>query len=455
MRTHFILILLFIGIVPVVDAQQAVIRGKVEIEEGDFTFPLAGVALSDALGVLICQSDTNGLFECPISEALRTIHVSKEGYETQVISLDDDGDDELYFEILLVPDDVDAIPVIVLDDNESEDELTDEISSLLTASRDFYTSTAAYSWGPLRFRLRGYESGETEVNINGMRINDAESGRVFWNLWGGLNDVTRRRHSTQGLSAVDHTFGGVGGSTDIDMRASKQRKQLRVSYSLSNRSYRNRVMLTYSSGLLPGDWSISVSGSRRWAQEGYIPGTFYDAWAYYVGVDKKFGYDHTLSVIAFGAPIRRGKAGPAIQLMYDIAGTNYYNSYWGYQEGDKRNARIADTHIPVGILAHQWALSDRTNLSTFVSFQSGKNGSTAFNWGEASDPRADYYQKWPNYYEDEEVQDNLRNYLAAEESRRQVNWSNLYNRNYANIETIENVNGSGERTDGQARTIHY
>ena len=67
-----------------------------------------------------------------------------------------------------------------------------------------------------------------------------------------------------------HTLGGtefffLRGAYSIDSRASRQRKQLQASYAISNRSYDNRVMISYGSGILNKGWSYALSGSRRWA----------------------------------------------------------------------------------------------------------------------------------------------------------------------------------------------
>lgn len=73
----------------------------------------------------------------------------------------------------------------------------------------------------------------------------------------------------------------------MDTRPSNLRTGNSLSYSLTNRSYRQRLMFTHNSGINAKGWGFTVSGARRWANEGRIPGTFYDAWAYYLGIEKK------------------------------------------------------------------------------------------------------------------------------------------------------------------------
>jgi len=393
-------------------------------------------------GVDLGKTDNTGTYSTFLDKQPNIISVIDDEYYPQVFQVSD----------MPLPIDLGSVTMTqrlagqtetqVEEGQSDDDELDEDISSLLTGSSDLFTSSAAFNWGPLRFNNRGYQSGMTHVLINGFEVNDPENGRINWNVLAGLNDVTRNRYGDVSLNAYDFDFGYTGGGVVTDMRAMNQRKQLRASYSNANRSYRNRVMATYSTGRMNGGWYISMSGSRRWAQEGYIEGTFYDAWAYYLGISKELGKNHSIHAMAFGAPVHRGRSSPGIQLSYDIAGTNYYNSYWGYQNGEKRNARVVRQHTPTVLLEYNWTPSDNFKLDVTGGYQKGKYGSTALNWTYASDPRADYYQKLPNYWSDNpEVYQTVYDRLANNEEQRQLRWDLLYNGNRGNVRTIRDVNG--------------
>ena len=68
---------------------------------------------------------------------------------------------------------------------------TQSVQGVLSASADIFLSNAAYTFGPLMFRVRGYESNYSNVSINGFVVNDIESGAPYYSNWGGLNDVMR------------------------------------------------------------------------------------------------------------------------------------------------------------------------------------------------------------------------------------------------------------------------
>ncbi|HNX43375.1 MAG TPA: carboxypeptidase-like regulatory domain-containing protein [Bacteroidales bacterium] len=321
------------------------------------------------------------------------------------------------------------------------DENNEAVSGLLHSSDDIFVNTSSYTFSSMFFRPRGYDSEYETVLIDGIPFNDAETGRAVWGEWGGLNDVMRNREYINGLQPGNFSLGNLGGSSYITTRASKQRKQTKLSYSLSNRSYTNRIMFTYSTGMMKNDWAVTVSGSRRWSEEGYVEGTFYDAYACFLGVEKKINSRHSLSFSGFASPTRRGMNSASVQEVYDLVGSNYYNANWGYQNGDKRNARIRTVNEPKLILSEYWTIDEKTTLTTSLSYSFGKTGTTGLNWYNSRDPRPDYYRNLPNYMQD--PTDTLNSVVQAaiidawknDPSVSQIDWNRLYQTNYlANLE---------------------
>lgn len=325
------------------------------------------------------------------------------------------------------------------------------VSGLLAASRDPFVSAAAFVFGPYRFQPRGYNRSSQEVQINGNPMNDVETGDAFWAQWGGLNDVFRSRSNTYGLQPSEYTFGGVSGSVYFDAAASNQRKQTRVTYSLTDRSYRNRIVLTKSSGLLSSGWAWSFSVSKRWAKEGYIPGTFYDGYSYYGGLSKRFsGGKHELNLITFGAPTRRGKSAPVTQEAVDISGDRFYNPNWGYQNGEKRNAKIANNFQPVTILNYEYHPSNTLRWETSFGYQFGRNKNSALDYFNGYSPRPDYYRYMPSDF----LLNGKNPAFADFYEHPQIEWSELYNSNYINRDSVRDANGITGNTIYGNRSIY-
>jgi hypothetical protein len=342
---------------------------------------------------------------------------------------------------------LDNIPTVSLDENDLGDGGAQNISSLLTAGRDPFYTAASFNFSPVRFRIRGYDNDHFSTFMNGIPMDNLDNGFTPFGLWGGLNDVMRNRDVSWGLRYNTFAYGDIGSNTHIDARASRQRAQTSFSYAASNRNYNNRIMITHSTGMSKNGWAFTVSGSRRWADEGYVPGTYYNGWGYFAAADKRINQNHLLSLAVFGAPTENGRQGASVQEMLDLAGTNFYNPNWGYQNGKKRNASIGRTHQPVIILTHDFRLNNNTTLTTAAGYSFGDRSITALDWYNAADPRPDYYRYLPSYTStwastpDPVQGQQLYDLMKSDINYRQINWQNLYNVNRASFASIANANG--------------
>lgn len=335
---------------------------------------------------------------------------------------------------------------ISISSDSDDDSKGQNISGLLSSSNDVFARIASFTFGPAYFRMRGYDNDLGGTYIGNTSISDVETGRTTWALWGGLNDATRNKVSVSGLAPSNFSFGGIGGVTNIITRASQHRAQTKLTYSMTNRTYTNRLMFTHSTGMMDNGWAVTASGSRRWGNGGFVEGTYYDAWAGFLGIERKVNDKHSLALTAFVAPVKRGMQGGSTQEVYDLTGSNYYNPNWGYQNGEIRNARQRIMNQPIMILNHYWTPSDKTQLTSSASYLFGETGTTALNWYNAADPRPDYYRYLPSYfptagndpdatYYSPEIAQNITNNWLNDDNTRQINWDKLYQINYlSNLE---------------------
>jgi len=346
---------------------------------------------------------------------------------------------------------LESIPVISLDDDASA---TQNISSPFAKGRDpFYTATH-FSFSPTRFLTRGYSRDNSVTYMNGVPMEDLSTGSATTGQWSGLSDEMHNRYVTVGLENNTFGFGGVGENTNLDTRASKQRAQTSISYGRTNSFIKNDTRITHSSGMNNKGWAFTVSGSRRYSDEGYVPGTYYNGWSYFIGVDKKIGKRQLLSFVAFAAPSESGGQGYATKESYALAGSNFYNPNWGYQSGKKRDATVFKGNQPVGILTHEFTINKKTSLLTAVSYSFGERSRSGFDWYDAPNPAPNYYTYLPSYQTDfttnnpglaEEIADSLR----SNKSKMQVQWDKIYNTNRINYTTVQNAGGiAGNNVSG-------
>ena len=351
------------------------------------------------------------------------------------------------------------VPTVILLDSDFEESSTsaNDASTLLNSSRDVFNSIAAYNFGSLRYRVRGNDSKYSEVMINGISMNDPETGRPVFSNWGGLNDAFRNSVLVEGLGKTDAGFGNLGGLTAYSTRASQYRKQISLSYAFSNRSYNHRAMASIGTGEMGNGWYMMAHASGRYAGKGYTEGTFYQAYSYFLSVEKKINDKHSLDLTVFGAPSQRGGSAPVVQEAYDLEGTNYYNPNWGYQTVDAngkqviRNSRVSTYHQPFAQLTWYWTPNKRTEFNTSVYFFSGPGSQTTLEWGEAKDPRPDYYKNLPSYYmtnahSTAEYEAQLNAWLNRDPKVTQIDWDALYNANRNHLFTVQNANGQEGNT---------
>ena len=321
-------------------------------------------------------------------------------------------------------------------DNESDKQ---DVSSLLLSSKDVFVQFASFQFGAGRYRLRGYTSKNQQVWINGIEMNDPETGNASWNEWGGLNDVTRFAESRYGNLIGRTGLSGIGGYTAMECRASGYKKGWRFSEMQTNRVYRNRAMLSYGSGLLKSGWSMAFSASIRNGDEVMVPGTYYRGFSCYLSVEKKLQHGQSLCLSTLFAPAEQARTTACVEEAYQLSGSDYYNPLWGLQNGQIRNANISRVAKPLVFLVHQIDLALDKRWTTSLFFKSGYTGVTGLNWNGAEHPRPDYYRYLPSYLSsggDSLGAQNLAESWQNEITIRQLNWDGFIDMNRANLYSL-------------------
>lgn len=427
---------------------QNTITGKVVDANTDDVIPNVVVSVDGTNNNVV--TDATGIFTLTnVSSGEIEVVFTKDGYAVLRMTASVEEGQILDLGTILLQEFVqEDVTLITLTDDELNDDTSgaDNISGLLQSSRDVFLRTAAFEFGATFFRVRGLDSENGTVLINGIEMNKAFNGRPQWSNWGGLNDVVRNQELTNGFSPSDYTFGGALGTTNINTRASQYREGGRVTYSSSNRSYTNRIMATYSSGLLESGWAYTVSAGRRWGDEGFNDGTFYDANSLFLSVEKKLNDKHSINFTGIYAPNRRGQSSANTQEVFDLKGIKY-NDFWGYQDGEKRNSRVRRVVEPILMLNHYWNIAENTTLNTNVAYQFGEQGRSRIDFGgtdldvsgfpigNGSNPSPTYYQKLPSYFQ-RNFPDNPALAFGAQQqflNNGQLDWAALYAANQTNL----------------------
>lgn len=313
--------------------------------------------------------------------------------------------------------------------------------TILNSTNNVYASEVGYLFSPVRFRYRAFNQKYNDIYVNGAPMNDMESGQFRYSNIGGLNRFTRNVDFALPFEGNMFAMNGMAGSNNYNFRAGDMPAGHYVSVGGANRNYTLRGMYTYSSGFNKQGWAISAGITYRWANRGYVEGTFYNSLSYFFGVQKKWlGTGHSLSFTTWGNPTERSNQGAATDEAYWLANDRYYNPYWGYQNGHKRNSRVVNDFAPSAVLTWDWDINEKMKLTTTLFGKYSKYKSTKLNYSNSENPHPDYWKNMPSSYYDvwgdagisgtsgSAYQQwlNSYNYWTGAKANRQINWDRLY-----------------------------
>ncbi len=440
MKESFTIVLFGLFSVVSTVAQETVVKGSVI--DGITYEPLPNVTITIEETLQTSQTDVEGKFSfttnVPLGEQI--LKVEKSGYVTKRFPIIVNEGEALDINDMMldinVADSVDMYTITLSDDELNDDSTggADNISGLLQSSQDVYQRTVAFEFSASFFNIRGLDSENASVLINGIEMNKQFNGRPQWNNWGGLNDMFRNQELSSNLSPSNYTFGGALGSNNTSTRASEYRKGGRITYSLSDRSYTNRVIGSYATGLMKGGWTVAAAVGKRWGEEGYQDATFYDSNSFFASIEKKINDQHSINFTGIYAPNRRGKSSPNTQEIYNLKGIKY-NEYWGNQDGEKRNSRVKEVNEPILMLNHYWDITNKTTLQTNLGYQFGKTVNSRLDYPGGANPSAAYYQKLPSYaLAEAKGPDYAKAYHLEQQFLKdgQIDWSRIYDANITN-----------------------
>lgn len=259
---------------------------------------------------------------------------------------------------------------------------TQEFPEILKSTPGIYATKQGGGFGDSKVNIRGFKTENSAMMINGVPMNDMEWGGVYWSNWAGLADVTRSMQVQRGLGASKVAAPSVGGSINIVTNTIDANRGGFVSYGLGNDNM-NHILFKVSTGLSKSGWAMTLLGGKKWG-DGYIQGTEFEAYNWFVNITKRFNDNHQLAFTAFAAPQwhnqRGNKDGLTIEGWKTVA-KNYmngespyrYNPTYGYGLGGERKTSAYNVYNkPQLSLNHLWQINDKSSLSTALYASIGR-----------------------------------------------------------------------------------
>ncbi|MDI3527309.1 MAG: hypothetical protein PWR03_1492 [Tenuifilum sp.] len=371
---------LILFLAPIWALGQGVIKGVVV--DSNSGSPLIGAAVVIEGTTIGLSTNVDGSFALKVPEGKHTLKFSYVGYLDIEMPVDVSGElnlgtiklepssvdiDEVLVTASFVRDRTTPVAVSTIEPKIIIEKLSNkEFPEILRITPSVYATRQGGGFGDSRIYLRGFDSNNIGVLINGIPVNDMESGKVYWSNWAGLSDVTSNQQVQRGLGASKLALSSVGGTINIITKSTDAKQGGSVYYGMGNDGY-TKQNFTVSTGLLDNGWAVTVSGGYT-KGDGYIQATNFEGYSYFVNISKKINEKHTVTFNAFGAPQWHNQRSNMhlIQEYRDNPNGIKWNSDFGYRNGKIYTSAYAYNfyHKPQMSLNHYWKIDESSMLVT-------------------------------------------------------------------------------------------
>jgi len=252
-----------------------------------------------------------------------------------------------------------------------------EIPDLLMGVPGVMTSQGTGGYGDGRVSIRGFSStsgnGNVAYTINGIPVNDPETGTLYWSDFAGITDATRSIQVQRGLGASKIIVPSFGGTVNVTTRTTDQQAGGYVYEGIGSDGW-NKTSVLVSTGLDKNGWAATFSGSRI---QGSYPfdGSNFLGYNYFFNLSKVISPSQTLSLNLIGGTQTHGQRYEQLLSDYQAApqGT-HLNEYYGYKDGQTYNPHNNFFSEPILSLNHEWTINSKSSLSTVLYAIYGDGG---------------------------------------------------------------------------------
>ena len=260
-----------------------------------------------------------------------------------------------------------------------------ELPEILNTTPSVYATKSGGGFGDGGLTMRGFESRNIAIMVNGMPVNDMEGGTVYFSNWTGLSDVTSTLQVQRGLGSSKLAIASVGGTVNFITRSADMKKGGVIRLGVGNNDYL-KTSFAYNTGKSQNGWSSSFLMSRQ-AGGTYVEGTDYESYAYYFALgwepNKKHNFQFTITSAPQWHDQRSYASSISDYIKYnpDHNGDPYrkYNSDMGYYtDANGQRTAIANKANyyakPVMMLNWDYTISPKSKLSTVLYASNGRGG---------------------------------------------------------------------------------
>jgi outer membrane receptor protein involved in Fe transport len=246
-----------------------------------------------------------------------------------------------------------------------------ELPELLKLTPSAFITKGGGGPGDSRINIRGFNQNNIAVLINGIPVNDMESGAVYFSNWAGIGDALKQMQVQRGLGASKLAIQSVGGTLNIITKTTDAEKGGSFQQSITDFGQSKSVLSLSTGNTKYGAFSFVGSTLQG---NGYIDGTATNAYSYFLSYAKELGLKHKIQITALGAPQEHGQRSSRLTpAEYDKYGLKYNKDIYTLG-GGQNNININYFHKPIFSINDYWNLSPKTSINTSVYASFGHGG---------------------------------------------------------------------------------
>lgn len=284
-------------------------------------------------------------------------------------------------------------------------------------AEDLYGLNTDFRLSFVRYRRRGL-AWDTERNtLHGIELD--------YDALSALRNLGAEELRTGGLHMSATVGDAVNGSREMRLPEEESAPWHRASVTFTGRNYLFGAKIAAGRQLGHG-WSGAAALHYRTGRDLRAEGVFTDGLSIGVRTAKRFGEEHSLTLLLVAAPSMRGLRSPSTEEAFTLTGDPLYNPAWGFQDGKVRNSHVRRQFEPFAAAIYRRRLSGATRLEATLGLRYGWQSYSSLGWYNARTPLPDNYRYLPSYTGDRATEEAWR---RNETRYTQIDWDGLIARN--------------------------
>ena len=224
--------------------------------------------------------------------------------------------------------------------------------------------------------FRGNDATHTSYTLNGILLNNPETGKVSSSMLSGMTDWAGQIQTVSGQAANLQSQTGSGGLVNILSQLPHEKAGVDLLAIYGNEGFL-KTSATVHSGLSKKGLASSIQISRT-AGNGLAENTAFEQYGIFFNVQKEFNQFHTL-VFNLNGVIQQHDRNYSDSIgAYNRYGTKY-NQNWGNLSEKPLSVSTNYSRSPLISLTHFWRPRIKTHITTQVFAQFDRSAQLALN----------------------------------------------------------------------------